>query len=106
VLVMKNSAGIAASLTLLGKKIVKTFCIYSHYFFVPKKSLVFALVFDIKCLIASNLLKSINIDIWSIINQSKYDATITVRNVFLQGLSTKLSTGFVDNRESDYTTIS
>jgi len=34
--VLKNSTRVAASLALLGKNNVKSFCVYAQYFFVPK----------------------------------------------------------------------
>jgi len=62
--------------------------------------------FDGKSLIACNLLNIKKNKIWLKIDHFKYDTGITVRSDFLPQLSTKLSTGFVDNRESDCTTIS
>jgi len=62
--------------------------------------------FDAKSLIAHNSLNNKQNKIWLKNDHFKYDATITVRSDFLPQLSTKLSTGFVDNQESDYTTIS
>jgi len=62
--------------------------------------------FDGKSLIAFNSLNIKRNKIWLKFNHFKYDTGITVRSDFLPQLSTKLSTGFVDNQESDCTTIS
>jgi len=62
--------------------------------------------FDGKSLIGCNLLNNNRNIIWSKSNHFKYDAGITVQNDFLPQLSTKLSTGFVDNQESDCMTVS
>jgi hypothetical protein len=89
-----------------GKRMSRLFAFMHSLIFEHEIGPVELPVFDNKSLKADNLLIIMQNKIWLKVNHSKRSATITARSDFFHGLSTKLSTAFVDNRERDYQTIS